>query len=447
MLRSGRDMAVLTRFNPYALGGLAARYDMSALNSYITATGVKLLGDKSGNSGVNLLALNGVAGNYASSLDSVALSITGDIFIWAKASFADWTGGLYPLVAKDDFNVNRSYQFADNAGALRLRWFPDGTTQLTANSSVNVPFGVYASGYVGATLQVNNGAGGYNVKFWTSTDGTTWTQLGATVVGGAPTAIFDGNAPLQIGSLNAGGGGTATGNIFQAVVGPGLVLTGPPAFNANFGLAAKLAASFIESSANVATVTINTTGDVGARICGARDLVQLTGSKQPTLSGGGALFDGVTQYLKTAAFALNQPETVYLIGQQVTWTLNDQWMDGNASGTLQMYQRTGTPTYGIFAGASAINTSNPLALGVNGIICARFNGALSLIRTNLKTADNGDLASATGASGFTLAANGGGATQFGNILAKEILIFSTAHDVSTQNRIIRFLANKWGVAA
>jgi hypothetical protein len=39
----------------------------------------------------NYLALGGIAGNYASTPDSVANSITGDIDIRTKVALADWT--------------------------------------------------------------------------------------------------------------------------------------------------------------------------------------------------------------------------------------------------------------------------------------------------------------------------------------------------------------------
>jgi hypothetical protein len=116
------------------------------------------------------------------------------------------------------------------------------------------------------------------VIFYTSPDGSSWTQLGTTQSTAAGN-IFSGTAQVEVGSNNTGSELLA-GRVLRAQIYNGI--DGTLAFDANFATASKLATSFTESSSNAATVTINTTGRYGARICGARDLVNMTAAEQPT---------------------------------------------------------------------------------------------------------------------------------------------------------------------
>ena len=43
------------------------------------------------------------------------------------------------------------------------------------------------------------------------------------------------------------------------------------------------------------------------------DLIQGVGADQPLWSANGILFDGVTEYMKTAPFAYVQPEMIYMV--------------------------------------------------------------------------------------------------------------------------------------
>jgi len=83
-----------------------------------------------------------------------------------------------------------------------------------------------------------------------------------------------------------------------------------------------------------------------------RHLLQATDTNRPALQADNSiLFDGVDNYLKCAAFTLVQPETVYLLGKQVTWTVSDHFFDGNAAGGGRVTQVTASPQINIDAGA------------------------------------------------------------------------------------------------
>jgi len=206
------------------------------------------------------LYLPGVNGNYCTSPDSAALDITGDIDIRYKIAMDDWTpAGSSLLVSKWGSAGNRSYYlYITTGGGLSGEWSADGTAPLTFSSSaLGLTDGT--TKWVRWTMDVNNGAGGRDHKFYTSDDGTTWTQIGATVTQAGTTSIYAGTAQLELGSFLTGVA-TARGKHFRAQVFNGI--DGTVAFDANFetGITSLNQASFTESSANAATVTINRSG-------------------------------------------------------------------------------------------------------------------------------------------------------------------------------------------
>lgn len=94
---------------------------------------------------------------------------------------------------------------------LYIRWSTAGTsgTVLSATSTAALPtFLAISEVYLRAQISFANP---YTVKFWYSTNqGSTWTQLGADVVGGAATSIFDTTNHLYI---DLGGNDGLLGNL------------------------------------------------------------------------------------------------------------------------------------------------------------------------------------------------------------------------------------------
>lgn len=170
-----------------------------------------------------------------------------------------------------------------------------------------------------------------------------------------------------------------------------------------------------------------------------RDLLQATDTNKPTLEADGSItFDGVDNVLKCASFTLEQPETVYFLGKQVTWTIGDFLLDGDSSTTGAIPQTPTTPRLRINAGADAA-TNADLAVDTYGVVVAVFNGASSLLQVNNGTPATGD-PGAGDMGGFTLGANGSGAADFSNINAKEVILYASAHDAVTRRRVIRYLS-------
>jgi len=147
------------------------------------------------------LYLDGTSGNYTSTPDAGSLDITGDIDLRFRGEL-DWApAAIRQFANKSDVGSQRSWGWQlQTSGLLLLRWSSDGagTGEIGVQSTVAVPDDG-ALRWVRVTLDVDNGASGYDVKFYTSDDGTTWSQLGATVTGGSTTNVFAGTAPVEVG--------------------------------------------------------------------------------------------------------------------------------------------------------------------------------------------------------------------------------------------------------
>lgn len=156
----------------------------------------------------------------ASTPDSAAVSITGDLSVRIKAAMTDWTpAAVACLVAKWGAAGQRSYKLEVlTDGKLRLSWTTDGTTVISKDSTVAPTVTNGAELWVMATHDVDNGAAGNDVKFWTSADGVSWTQLGTTVTTGGTTSHFDSTAALYVGSESDGATGLWAGKALYADV-------------------------------------------------------------------------------------------------------------------------------------------------------------------------------------------------------------------------------------
>jgi len=135
-------------------------------------------------------------GDYVSTPDSVASSITGDIDIRALIQSDDWSVAQR-IISKWGVGTS-SYYFALVSGRPQISWIQDDTTQIT-ESSITPLFSGNDVGWVRVTLDVDNGASGNDVKFYSSVDGMTWTQTGSTITTAGVTNIRDGDTQVTVG--------------------------------------------------------------------------------------------------------------------------------------------------------------------------------------------------------------------------------------------------------
>lgn len=255
------------------------------------------------------LVLNGLTANYASTPDSAALSITGDIDIKVKVTLADWTpSGARAFVAKRNTTSTISYLLYIQSGALRLATSPDGTATNTVEGisvATGIPDG--STKWVRGTLDVDNGSSQRVCKFYTSNDGVSWTQLGTTITTAGTTSIYDTAIPVEIGTITLGTSANLFGTVHRAIIQSAFDTpdnTTSTVFDADFSTQTADALAFTESSANAATVTINTT----------RYSYGIPNVQSGAL-GTGTITAGVDRYQR---FIVTQPITVDIVLLEVT---------------------------------------------------------------------------------------------------------------------------------
>lgn len=379
---------------------------------------VILWADMSGNSTTNAFVSGGVDGNTATTPNA---SVTGSLTITFDVLLADYTPSVaHRLLSKA--SGNNGFEIFLKADGTFQFFVGDGTSITTVESTV--PVGV--TDLTRCTLSV----------VWTDGVGATFRVNGVQL--GAPVAAAK---TLTNAATTATIGRFVNGVIYSVTVGS--------VYNFQPSVAAKLATSFVAPTTGE-TWTINTTGDTGARISGERDLYQGTAANRPAYTaaiGNNRLFmtfDGTNDYLKAVSFTLSQPESVYFVGQQITWTSFDYLFDGNISDGGSVVQFSSSPTLIGSAGGAGTGQSSQLPLGRVGIVTVVFNQAASLLRVNRFNPNVGN-SGTNNMLGFTVASKAN-ASSFGNISAQEIVIYAEAHTTGIQNQIVNYFASKYGIS-
>lgn len=259
----------------------------------------------------------GSGDNRASTPDSAALDITGDIDIIARVRYpyaAAPSGQQAIIVDKFATAGQRSYSFSlGSNGQLLLEWSTNGTDTPFFYDNVGAGLTAGTAYWLRVTLDVDNGSGQNVCTFYKADDSDTvpssWTTIN-TRTGAGTTSIFAGTQDLRIGS-RASGSVMMMGTVKRAIIKNGI--GGTTVFDADFTTAADYAASFTESSSNAATVTITATNTpanaAGALVSqindksgNARHLTQGTAANMPKYWNGRnglncLVFDGTSDHI------------------------------------------------------------------------------------------------------------------------------------------------------
>jgi hypothetical protein len=370
------------------------------------------------------LVLPQVSGNYASTPDVAALDITGNIELIAKVTVTAWTGaGARALISKHGQNSGDYGPFAwrvsDN-GTMLLGLAPNGTTFTSHVSTAALSGGLTKWLRVTATLS------GCTARFYYSNDATndpnavTWTQLGSDVTTTTIASLVSSNNPVCVGAWNELG----TADMFRGIIRRALIkdgIGGTTVFDADFEAATDWSKTFTESSANAATVTINN----------SVDLVQTTGSRQPTYDAANSSYNNApTVHFATDDALVSdiadvaQPYYMVVIGNVATaGVASDVFVGYGASTGNGLYEFSGGG-YG-----SAIGSTYALGGTSNTsphLIRATNNGASSTV-----VIDETPVAFGTVTGSITvlsLGAGNSGVSTFGYNLTGDIhtaLVFSS----------------------
>ena len=177
------------------------------------------------------------------------------------------------------------------------------------------------------------------------------------------------------------------------------------------------------------------------------NLLQAVGASQPTVTAAAInglpciTFNGSSHNM-TAAFALTQPVTIFMVARQVTWTTTRNFHDGiTAADSMLLSQLTTTPNLRIFAGTS-LTGANTLALNTFGMITEIFNGASSEIRITDSTPISGN-AGAAAPGGITLGSRQT-STAFANIGVAELIVMNAVATAAERAGVRAYIAQRFG---
>lgn len=134
--------------------------------------------------------------------DDPALDILGDLDLRSKW-ITNWPTSVgVTFLSNLNAAAFSGYELsADTSGVLTLSWGNGSAVRtVSATAAIPDPGGSAEAVLVRATLDVNNGAAGHDVKFYAALHGATaWTQVGTTVTTAGVTSIAASNQSLYIG--------------------------------------------------------------------------------------------------------------------------------------------------------------------------------------------------------------------------------------------------------
>lgn len=194
------------------------------------------------------LVLDGTDGSQVSTPDDPVLDITGDIDLRFEGEIDWYAAGAQILLSKAlDAGDQRSYRMLVQDGFLFIVWSTDGTSGgglFVAELLPQLP----RRAAVRATLDVDNGAGGWTVRFYhaVSLDGP-WTQF-FTFSGSGVTSIFDSTSALEIPPFLV-----PTGSVYRMEVRDGI--DGTVVANPDFTVLSDGTTGFTDAAGRVWTVT------------------------------------------------------------------------------------------------------------------------------------------------------------------------------------------------
>lgn len=212
--------------------------------------------------GTPALDVPGVFSAAASTPDAAALDIVGDIDVRVDATLSNWTdynaGTISTLHLIGKFSgtaATKSWFLGTRSGQLYFEWSADGTATLSASSTIPLPVTPSGRIAVRATLDVDNGASGRTITFYTAPSGTAgpWTQLGSTVVQSGTTSIFNSATALRVGRATDVLFTPPTGRVHKAEVRAGIA--GTVAANPDFTAQTVASTSFADGAGRTWTVS------------------------------------------------------------------------------------------------------------------------------------------------------------------------------------------------
>jgi hypothetical protein len=347
-------------------------------------------------SGANYFFQSANTDNYCRTPNATANQITGDIEIIVKAAPINWATDYGMFVAKNSGGLNGWCFFTRSS--KRLGYV---STRGEVVSTVGHTFVNNEIGWVKVTHDTALGI----VKFFTSNDGITYTQLGSNVSTTAG-ATTNQNINVEIGT-NAAGGNQLGGKVYSATISNSIGGTPVVDFNPNQYNAATSQTQWTSSTGEVWTINTGTA---------------TTGYKGVLVDRTITMGDGVDDSLESLSPLVSQPDTIYFSNRIVS--SGGGWIIDGLSGSRQIINKLGADIQ-LFAGSFA---SASISVSLRNLLTSVFNGASSQIQLNNGTATTGLNTGTLGLQNLTIHGTAGAFAE-GTILTT---IVSNSLNNSTQ---------------
>lgn len=202
------------------------------------------------------LYLPGTTASYVACPDTAGNSVTGDLELILDVALDSWRDAQ-DLIAKYRVDGNqRSWAVnMDATGLVQFVWSADGTNTTASFSTIPIPDpGPGKRLALRITFDVNNGAAGNDVKFYTApTSAGPWTQMGATVTTAGTTSVFNSTSKVVVGDILTSGNPPMAGKVYGFKLLNGLA--GTEVANPDFTAQDLDTESFADAAGNTWTVT------------------------------------------------------------------------------------------------------------------------------------------------------------------------------------------------
>jgi hypothetical protein len=178
--------------------------------------------------GTPYVYLPGLANNSLSVPTIVSVASSTDKFVWVDVELPDWTpsASASRLIGTRGGTATGYELIIRSGGTLEFQWRDSGTVSWRSRTSSALGFTDGTRHLIGASLDLDNGAGGVTCRFWESTDqGATWTQIGTNQTMATVAAITVGTDSIEIGTRGTSNdplvGKIYGGGIYNAIDGSG----------------------------------------------------------------------------------------------------------------------------------------------------------------------------------------------------------------------------------
>lgn len=134
--------------------------------------------------------------------DTSKLAITGDLDIRVKATLSDWTpsSGGYFATQRSAGQWAWTFSLATDGTFLFTSSADGSSSAVSVQSTASAGITDGTTKWVRVTHDVDNGASGNDVKFYTSDDGSSWSQVGSTITTAGVHSRFDSSADVAFAS-------------------------------------------------------------------------------------------------------------------------------------------------------------------------------------------------------------------------------------------------------